>query len=138
MIEDVIAFISHPEFQNTNGGYIWDNKRRYGAAAGRVFLATVNSISRLVVFLEAAAPFKSARKSEWFTNGIQQLERFRVTAGTYRFPSNYLMEKRNSYYLYQGAHMGLGENRRFRRALEIESTFRMLRIKKRMTTQTRY
>jgi len=44
------------------------------------------------------------------------------------------VEQRNRYYLYCGAHMGLGENRRTRRWREIESTFRMLNIKRLMST----
>ena len=36
------------------------------------------------------------------------------------------------YDLYGGAHMGLGENRRARKWREIESTFRMLNIRRLM------
>ena len=57
------------------------------------------------------------------------LDSFSTEHGTYCFPRKYLSEK-HSYYLYAGMHMGLGEVPRDSRALELESTFRMARIKK--------
>ena len=36
---------------------------------------------------------------------------------------------KEGYYLYSGSHMGLAENRRKRGWVEVESTFRMLRLK---------
>ena len=60
---------------------------------------------------------------------MTRLETFCTERGTYCFPPEYLSEK-HSYYLYAGMHMGLGEVPRDSRALELESTFRMARIKK--------
>jgi hypothetical protein len=128
MIEDVVRFISTPAFQATAGGYIWDRARRQCFAAGRTVLACT-APERLVMFLELGASFAIARASLWFQDGLAQLERYRKPQGTYRFPTEMLRETPNSYTLYAGAHMGLGENRKQVQALEIESTFRMLKIK---------
>ena len=53
---------------------------------------------------------------------------FRTPQGTYRFPGGYLRES-EGYYV-SGYGMGLGENRRKPLGLEIESTFRMLKIRR--------
>lgn len=51
--------------------------------------------------------------------------------GTYCFPSSFLKNVKNNGYVC-GMSMGLGENRKLANAYEIESTFRMLLIKKRL------
>ena len=99
--------------------------------AGRAWLACLTP-ERLVLFLELAARFAPARRSQWFKTALADLERHRTEKGTYRFPGEYLKEKRNSYYIYQGAHMGVGENRRKRDWIEIESTFRVLNVQRLM------
>ena len=128
MIEDIVRFISAPAFQSTVGGYIWDRALRRCYAAGRTVLACV-APERLVLFLELGARFAAVRAAPWFQEGLAQLEGYRTPRGTYRFPADMLRETPNSYYLYAGAHMGLGENRKQVQALEIESTFRMMKIK---------
>lgn len=84
------------------------------------------------MFFELFSRFGVARESIWFQDALSMLEQSRTERGTYRFPSDHLKEKRNSYHLYGGAHMGLGENRRKRDWIEVESTFRMLNIKRLM------
>jgi len=133
IIEEIVAYISHDDFQNTVGGYLWAREKNVCYAAGRAVLACVYP-ERLVLFLELGAKFVSARRSNWFKHGLAELERHRNDNGTYRFPPEYLTEKRNSYYLYGGAHMGLGENRRKRDWIVVESTFRMINIKRLMKT----
>jgi hypothetical protein len=139
-IEEVIRYVIDRRFQKTPGGSIWDPVKSQRWAAGRVYLACLPGFlnvrrqewgpGRFVLFMEAAASSPTARRSAWFRRGLRHLESFRTGAGTYRFPGNYLLERAGSYYLYAGAHMGLGESRRERTALEVESTFRMLRIRK--------
>jgi hypothetical protein len=126
--ESIVAFLSDPRFQSTEGGYGWDKPNYRCYAAGRVFLACVEP-QRLLLFLELGAHFKSARKSEWFRQGIATLEEHQTPEGTYRFPSTLIPEKTGTH-IYAGSHMGLGENRRTKLALKLESTFRMLLIKK--------
>jgi hypothetical protein len=130
-VESIITYLLNSEYQETPGGYIWNPKLSRPYAAGRVFLACLprqNEPQKLVLFLEIMAKFKSGRASDWFRRGIAHLETFRTERGTYLFPSKYLSEK-SSYYLYAGMHMGLGEWPRDSHALELESTFRMLRLK---------
>jgi hypothetical protein len=127
--EAIVAFLSDPRFQATPGGYGWDRPRRRCYAAGRVFLACVEN--RLALFLEWGARFLAARQSDWFQQGLNTLEGFRTPQGIYRFPPHLMVEK-SGYYIYAAAHMGLGEPRRATLSLELESTFRMLTIQKRI------
>ena len=128
--ETVVAYLSDPRFQSTAGGYGWDRIKKRCYAAGRVFLACAEP-ARLVLFLELGAGFAAARRSAWFQTGLAALERYRTPRGTYCFPPGLLCEKSGPH-LYAGSHMGLGENRRSPGVMELESTFRMLMIRKRM------
>jgi hypothetical protein len=130
-VESIVSYLLHPAFQETPGGYIWNAQLHRPYAAGRVFLACLprqNEPEKLVLFMEMLAQFESGRGCDWFRHGMAHLETFRTERGTYLFPSVYLREK-SSYYLYAGMHMGLGEWPRDLHALELESTFRMLRLK---------
>lgn len=131
-IETIVAYLLDPRFQSAVDGYVWNRRLRRPYAAGRVFLACLpgeENPQRLVLFLEMLAAFAAGRQSDWFRAGIAHLETYRTERGTYRFPRSYLTEK-SGHYLYTGAHMGLGESPRNEAALEIESTFRMLRLKR--------
>jgi hypothetical protein len=131
-VESIVTYLLDPAFQGTPGGYIWNPQLHRPYAAGRVFLAclpTHREPEKLVLFLEMMAQFDCRRASDWFCDGMTHLETFRTESGTYLFPQEYLSEK-SSYYLYSGMHMGLGEWPRQQRGLELESTFRMLRLKK--------
>jgi hypothetical protein len=131
-VESTIIYLLKPDFQDTPGGYIWNRVLHRPFAAGRVFLAclpTDREPQKLVLFMEMLAQFKSGRASDWFLHGMAHLESFRTRMGTYIFPRNYLSEK-SGYSLYAGMHMGLGEWPRDSHALELESTFRMLRLQK--------
>jgi hypothetical protein len=75
--------------------------------------------------------FKAARGSDWFSRGMESLEKYRTEYGTCRFSTGFMAETHNSH-LYAGAHMGLGEDRHSPLALELESTFRYRLIMKRM------
>jgi len=129
-LEAVVAYLSDPRFQSTVGGYGWDRANRRCYAAGRVFLACAEP-ARMPLFVEWGARFASARKSDWFQRSLKCLEGWRTPRGTYSLPAN-LVAERSGYYIYGGLHMGLGEDRRNPQAIELESTFRMLSIKRRM------
>jgi hypothetical protein len=130
--ETIAVYLSDPHFQSTPGGYGWDKQKRQCYAAGRVFLACVEPW-RLVLFLELGAHFKAAIRSGWFRQGMEILEGYRTETGTYCFPARLLQEKVGNH-IYGGSHMGMGENRRSRLALELESTFHMLIIQKNIQT----
>jgi hypothetical protein len=74
--------------------------------------------------------FPVARKHPWFIGGLGHLRTFRADAGTYRFPPQYLQENACGYWL-AGKYMGLGESRRNKLALELESTFWMVTLEAR-------
>ena len=57
--------------------------------------------------------------------GDRQL--FRTERGTYALPSAYIPEAKGGYY-FRGTRMGLGENRKSPLAVEVEGTYRMLRL----------
>ena len=83
--------------------------------------------------MEMMAQFESGRASAWFHNGMSHLETFRTERRSYCFPYQYLSEK-HSFYLYAGMHMGLVSCHAISRALELELTFRMLRLKKKISS----
>lgn len=130
-IDDVINYLSAPLFQDTQGGFLWDKAKKTCYAAGRVVLACLTE-ERKILFLELTAKFEQCREKQWFRDALAELERHRTWSGTYCFPPEYLAENKNKSYLYRGGHMGLGEDRRYRKWREIESTFRMLNIKRLM------
>ena len=129
-LEAMVGYLSDPRFQETVGGFGWARDLGRCYAAGRVFLACAEP-NRLILFLEWAAPFAAARQSDWFQRGLSLLETYRMEVGFYQFPAGMLPEKAG-YQVYGGAHMGLGESRRGDLGLRLESTFRMLWIRKRM------
>lgn len=130
-INRITAYLGDERFQATRGGYVWNKGKRRCYAAGRVFLACWEP-ERTVLCLYLMARFQPIRQQAWFRKELATLESYRTTSGTYCFPSGMLPERTNNYYLYSGAHMGLGENRRTPLGLELESTFWMLLIQKRI------
>jgi hypothetical protein len=129
-LEGIAGFLSDPRFQSTPGGYGWARSLNRCYAAGRVFLACAEP-ARLVLFLALGARFAAVRRADWFQAGLERIAAYRTERGTYRFPPEILLEK-TGYQVYGGSHMGLGENRRLPQALELESTFHMLYIQKRL------
>ena len=83
----------------------------------------------LVYRLELMSNVPSARKHPWFQESIERLEQYRTDQDTYIFPRSFLQERPSGYWV-TGAYMGLEQNRRKKAALELESTFWMLKIKK--------
>lgn len=80
-----------------------------------------------VWWAEAMARYPEAVQSEWFKRMMEHLESFRTEEGCWKFPASYLTEGQNKYFV-GGGHMGLGENKKNRNALKIESTAWMMRI----------
>ncbi len=138
LIDDIVAYILDPRFQAlpVGYGYAWIKERRACYSWGwSPHLPGFNGfdfhhpdrVGELVQRLELMAHFPAARQSRWFQGALHHLEQFRTDHGTYRFPGGYLRELPDGYYV-TGALMGLGENRRSQNGLEIESTFRMIKI----------
>ncbi|MDP6124496.1 MAG: hypothetical protein QGH20_01925 [Candidatus Latescibacteria bacterium] len=130
-VGQVVKYLSHDAFQSLGKGYMWDPVRRSCHSAENVYLACLTP-ERSLLFTELVARFPQPRQNAWFKNQISELETFETDECRFCFPTEYLKEKRNSYHLYSGSHMGLGENRRKKVWREIESTFRMLNIRRLM------
>ena len=65
----------------------------------------------------------------WLESVLSHLNGFMTERDTWLFPRHYLKESAG--YFVSGMHMSLGENRRNKNALELESTFYMLTLAKR-------
>lgn len=85
----------------------------------------------LLLYMDLMSHFSNIRQSQWFHNCLLFLEQFKTSDGTYIFPPEYLKDVNGGVYVC-GQAMGLGENRRSKISYELESTFRMLLIKKRI------
>ena len=100
----------------------WDNLTFYKPLKASSFVQRVELFSN----------FKQAHSRKWFQNSLSHLESFITDHGTYRFPSHYLKEGSSGYYV-TGNYLRLEGNRRRKIALELDSTFRMELVKKRIS-----
>ncbi len=80
------------------------------------------NVPRLLFFAQHIAAYPSARKTKWFSDLQNCLEKYR-TGNMYIFPKEWLAEKTG--YAVMGCHLSFGENRRKKNWNEIESTFYM-------------
>jgi hypothetical protein len=144
-IDAIVAYILHPDYQALEEGYgvMRAGKRRYYSMGWSIHLPGYGSAfgpdgpdppfdrsiheHMFVQRLELMAHFAIARQSTWFQDGVQHLREFQTGQGIYRFPARYLREGRSGYWV-TGAYMRLEENRRVRRSLDLDSTFRMRMI----------
>jgi hypothetical protein len=138
-IETVVAYVLHPNYQSLHEGYGYmrSGPRRYWSMGWSVHLPGYDGFEfsrpihahMFVQRVELMAYFRVARQSQWFQNSLRHLEEYCTKEGRYRFPSRYLREQPSGYWV-QGAYMRLEENRRSRQSLELDSTFRMCKIKR--------
>ena len=138
-IDDILKYIFDPRFQalQPGYGYAWVKERRTCYSWGwSPHLADFEQLGwhseaqagLLVQQMELMAHFRAARETRWFQAGLRHLDWFRTNRGTYCFPIHYLRDQPTGYYV-NGTSLSLGENRRLRRGMEVESTFRMARIR---------
>lgn len=127
-IERIIEYILDERFQRIPGkAYLYDEARKRYYAAGNVFHACLIDQRKLLsVYL--LSHFKVASTNDIFHSALQELRLCKSDNGFYEFDESLLKEKKNSYHLYSGGHMGLGENRRSSKWRKIESTYWMLKI----------
>lgn len=136
-LDAIVRYVLTPEYQELPESYgiLRAGPSRYWAIGWDVKLPGHRRPPRsaiehatLLMRLELLAPFPSARRCDWFKRSLQVLSAHRTPRGTYAFPRKLLPEKQSGYWVL-GAYTGLEENRRTHLALELESTFRMLRIR---------
>lgn len=134
----IVRYVLAPEYQALAPGYglLRADKHKYYAVGWSVHLPRypvpdLDNLAKRVFIqrIELMAHFSVSRENAWFRGAVQHLESFRTKTGTYLFPRCYLRELRDSYWV-GGGHMGLEKDRKTSRALELESTFRMLKIKR--------
>jgi hypothetical protein len=83
----------------------------------------------LVQRVELMSHFPAACAHAWFQDALEFLETFETARGTYAFPRAILRDQPKGYWV-NAARMGIEEDRRRPLALELESTFWMLKIRK--------
>lgn len=137
-IDDILTYILDPRFRAVpfGYGYAWIKEQHtcyhWGWSPHLPGFHGFETIQKfwtgmLIQRMELLGRFPQARSSSWFQEGLRHLERFRTDQGRLSLPSGYLRELPSGYFV-TGAYMGLGENRRRPIGLELESTFRMVKI----------
>lgn len=134
----IIGYILNDEYQKLPWGYglMLVSPNKYYSMGWSVKLSRYfgedeqHKIDPIVWETELMSHFETARRSEWFKRRIKHLKSFEMN-GLYEFPTNYLTEGKDKYYV-GGGHMGLGENRRKKDWQHIESTAWMVRILRNM------
>jgi hypothetical protein len=135
-IDVVVRYALDPRYQAIRRGYgmIRAGKRHYYVMGWSVHLpgyggAPIEERDAAVYlqWLDILGRLPAAREHPWFRSGLDFVRGFRTAEGRYRFPRAFLPEKASGYWVL-GAHLGLEENRRAEQALEVESTFRALRL----------
>ncbi|MHA3964961.1 MAG: hypothetical protein AM325_015645 [Candidatus Thorarchaeota archaeon SMTZ1-45] len=86
--------------------------------------------AEMLLVLEALAPFTCIRRSPWFEELMKYLEVFRTDEGIYSFPRTWLPEKAKGYWI-GGKYMAFDDRRKNPNTIEVESTFRVLNIRRR-------
>lgn len=130
----IVNFVLSDTYQNLRPGFgygFYDNKP-YAIGwscdlPGYFGFSTPDEMgSHFVMRVELMSQFGCAREHEWIKDCIGFLGQFGDNSGIYLFPRSLLCEK-TGYYV-SGAHTGLEEVRKDKKSLQLESTFRMLRI----------
>lgn len=137
-IDDVVRYVLDPRYQALRRGYgmIRAGKRHYYVMGWSVHLpgyggapVAERNAPIYLQWLDILGRLPVAREHAWFQSGLDFVRGFRTTEGRYRFPRAFLPERASGYWVL-GAHMGLEDNRRSEHALEVESTFRALRLQR--------
>jgi len=135
--EQVLEMVLTPEYQNLPLSYgIAKYGNQYyvlGQAAhlpGYSKAPEGKSFGEMLNLLDALAPFTCIRKSQWFQSSMRNLEKLRTEEGIYSFPETYLPEENEGLWI-RGEYMAFDEREHMNNAIAVESTFRVLSIKKR-------
>ncbi len=84
--------------------------------------------AELLLTLEYMCRFVEVRDGVWFQKMIDYLDTFKKDTGTYEFPSTWLPETKEGYWI-NGNRMQIDEREGNQNAIEYESTFHILQIK---------
>jgi hypothetical protein len=86
-------------------------------------------MNKLLLLADAFSYFGISREFAIFKDLLDFLENYRKNDGFYCFPGKFIPRENQGYFV-NGKNMGLGEDRKQRNAILIESTFRVLKLKK--------
>jgi hypothetical protein len=134
--DNIIQYILNEEYQQLPWGYgvMGDGTGRTWSLGWSVHVPRFSGVpdkkqmnKSLIHMIGLLINFRAVKQSLWFIESMNHLESYQTEKGTYLFPSEYLVEKTNGYWV-NGVHMGLEETRK--RNLELESTFWMAKFKK--------
>jgi len=137
-LDDIAIYVTDERYRAFPPGYGYvcpgTSRRMCYACGWNLDLPDLDSAApynqrKIVQRLELLAHFPAAHQSAWFQEGMRLLETHRTERGTYAFPAAFLKEAKAGYYV-GGEYMGLEDTRRTAKTLELESTFRMLLLKK--------
>lgn len=130
-IDEIVTYVMDANFQQIADGYgILSDKKNYWALGWDpkpTNLKKEYNCNPLLLKMELLSNFEVAVKTEWFTQTLKEIEKYKDDNGLYHYPKNYLSEKDSCWIL--GNHMSVGENRRNKKSLILEGTFRTLIIK---------
>ncbi len=136
MVECVMEMILSPEYQALPLSYgLAKYGGKYYVIGWAVHLPSYDSkpdeksFAEMLLMLEALAPFKCIQISSWFKQSMKYLEEFRTDNDTYSFPNAWLTEAKTGYWV-GGVRMAFDSRAGRTNAIEVESTFRVLLIKK--------
>lgn len=139
-LDAVLAYVMNKNFQKLPFGYglIINPAMRYhyiGWSAHFPNCSDPESSSYgkpdLIQRLAILASFIKVRDLPWFKVCLNFLRQYQKREGTFRFPAYVIQEKPSTYFV-NGTRMGLGENRKDPKTLDIESTYWMLELIKKM------
>ena len=136
-VEEILKMVLTPEYQNLPSSYgLAKHGTGYyllGRAAhlpGYSQVPQGRQFGEMLLLLETLAPFVIIKESQWFENSMKQIEEFRTEEGTYSFPEEWLSECGKGYWI-GGEYMAFDARHGRANAIEVESTFRVLSIRKR-------
>ncbi|MFW9870111.1 MAG: hypothetical protein ACFFEL_10840 [Candidatus Thorarchaeota archaeon] len=136
MVETIMEMILSPEYQALPWSYgLARYGEKYYVIGWAVHLPGYDSkpdgkpFAEMLLMLEALAPFKCIQNSSWFKQSMKYLEEFRTDNDTYSFPKAWLTEAKTGYWV-GGVRMAFDSRTGRTNAIEVESTFRVLLIKK--------
>lgn len=139
-VETIVGFILTPEYQKLEPGYgiLYEREtKKYYAAGWSVHLSgffgqevkgrSIDFDRSNLLRLSMLSRSRIARGHPWFRRSIERLKVHEDGDGLLTFPREWLPNLGTGYWI-SGKRMALEENRRSRRAITAESTFRYLEI----------
>ena len=89
--------------------------------------AGAQSLKSLLHSVYIMSFFEKSKSSDWFNVALAYLSSFKTESDRYIFHRDMLQEKKDGYWIF-GSHMGMGEDRKIKSFIEIESTYWMEKI----------